>query len=59
MKKLIRFLVSVKGEIKKIRWPKKQEILTYGTATIAFVLTFSIFFGVLDLILSLIKTIGR
>ena len=37
MKKLARFLVSVKKEMKNVRWPSKKELLTYSAATILFV----------------------
>ena len=57
MKKLARFLDSVKKEMKKVRWPKKNEILTYGTVTVLFVLTFAVFFGILDIVISSIKTL--
>ena len=43
--------------MKKVRWPKKNEILTYGTVTVLFVLTFAAFFGILDVVISSIKTL--
>lgn len=57
MKKIARFLVGVKKEMKKVKWPNKKEMITYSIATISFVLIFGIFFTGLDLILSGIKTI--
>lgn len=57
MKKIARFLVGVKKEMKKVKWPNKKEMVTYSIATISFVLIFGIFFTGLDLILSGIKTI--
>lgn len=59
MKKLTRFLVGVKSEIKKIRWPEKKELIKYSIATISVVAVFSIFFGLLDFILSGIKMVIR
>ena len=44
MKKIARFLVGVKKEMKKVRWPNKKEMITYSIATIVFVLIFGIFF---------------
>ena len=35
MKKLARFFVSVKKEMKKVRWPKKKEMIKFSVATIA------------------------
>ena len=48
MKKIARFLVGVKKEMKKVRWPNKKEMITYSIATIVFVLIFGIFFTGLD-----------
>ena len=57
MKKLARFLVSVKKEMTKVRWPEKKELIKYSIATVGVVVVFSAFFGLLDVILSTIKTV--
>ena len=57
MKKIARFLVGVKSEMKKVRWPDKKKMVENSTATLSFILVFAVFFAVLDLILSLIKTV--
>ena len=57
MKKIAKFLVGVKKEMKKVRWPNKKEMITYSIATISFVLIFGVFFTGLDLILSGIKMV--
>lgn len=57
MKKIARFLVGVKKEMKKVRWPNKKEMITYSIATIVFVLIFGIFFIGLDLALTGIKMV--
>lgn len=59
MKKIARFLVGVKSELKKVRWLSKKEMIQYSVATIAFILIFSMFFGGLDLILAGIKTVVK
>lgn len=59
MKKIARFLVGVKGELKKVRWLNKREMIQYSVATIAFILVFSVFFGGLDLILAGIKMVVK
>ena len=59
MKKLARFLVSVKKEMTKVKWPDKKTIITYSVATLTCVLVFALFFASLDLILSGIKMIIR
>lgn len=55
MKKLARFFISVKKELKKVRWPNKKEMLTYSIATISFILVFGIFFGLTDFVLAGIR----
>lgn len=59
MKKIARFLVGVKSELKKVRWLSKKEMIQYSVATIAFILIFSVFFGGLDLILAGIKMVVK
>lgn len=57
MKKIARFLVSVKKEMTKVRWPDKKTIIAYSVATLSCVLVFALFFASLDLILTGIKMI--
>ena len=57
MKKIARFLVSVKKEMAKVRWPEKKELIKYSIATVCVVVVFSAFFGLLDVVLSTIKTV--
>ena len=57
MKKIARFLVGVKKEMKKVRWPNKKEMITYSVATISLVIFFALYFGLLDLIIAGIKTL--
>lgn len=52
MKKLARFFVSVKKEIKKVRWPKKKEMIKFSIATIAVICFFMAFFTLSDGIIS-------
>lgn len=55
MKKLARFFVSVKKEMKKVRWPHKKEMLTYSIATLSFLLFFGVFFALSDVIITAAK----
>ena len=57
MKKIARFLVSVKKEMTKVKWPDKNTIIAYSVATLSCVLIFALFFASLDLILTGIKMI--
>ena len=57
MKKIARFFVSVKKELKKVRWPKKKEMVIYSTATVASIIFFMAFFTVIDTVLGLLKVL--
>ncbi len=57
MKKIARFLVGVKSEMKKVRWPNKKDMIENSVATLSCVLIIAVFFAGLDLIFSLIKTV--
>ena len=57
MKKLARFFISVKDEMKKVRWPKKKEMITYSSATLVFILVFALFFSLTDFILANLKVL--
>lgn len=59
MKKIARFLVGVKNELKKVRWLTKKEMIENSIATIIFILIFSVFFGGLDLIIAGIKMVVK
>ena len=52
MKKLVRYFVNVKKEMKKVRWPKKKEMIKFSIATIAIVCFFMAFFALSDGIIS-------
>ena len=57
MKKLARFFVSVKKEMKKVRWPKKKEMIKFSVATIAVLCFFMLFFTASDVIISLVRKV--
>ena len=57
MKKLARFFVSVKKEMKKVRWPKKGEMIKFSTATIAIVCFFMAFFTLVDVAIVAIEKV--
>lgn len=52
MKKIARFIVGIKSEMKKVRWPNKKEMLTYSSATLLFIVVFALFFGATDFVLA-------
>lgn len=59
MKKIARFFVSVKKEMKKVRRPHKKEMATYSIATLSFIIFFSVFFALGDFIIAAAKTLVR
>lgn len=59
LKKLARFLVSVKQEMKKVKWPSKKEMIVYSTATLMFILIFALFFTGTDVILAFLQSLVK
>ncbi|HPF82747.1 MAG TPA: preprotein translocase subunit SecE [Bacilli bacterium] len=55
MKKIARFFVSVKNEMKNVKWPTRKEMVKYSLATLTFIIAFALFFGLTDLIISGVK----
>ena len=59
MKRLARFFVNVKKEMKKVRWPKKKEMIKFSIATVFVLCFFMLFFSCIDGILSaIVKVLG-
>lgn len=59
MKKIRNFLIDVKHELKKVKWPNKKNMVTYSVATISFIVFFALFFTMSDLILAGIKVLMK
>ncbi len=57
MKKLARFFANVKKEMKKVRWPKKGEMIKFSTATIAIVCFLMVFFTLADVVIVAIEKV--
>lgn len=57
MKKIRTFLIDVKRELKKVKWPNKKNMVTYSFATISFIIFFALFFTMSDLILAGLKVL--
>lgn len=43
MKKLAKFLVNVKKEMKKVKWPDKKQMMENSIATLTCILVFGVF----------------
>ena len=52
MKAVARFFVNVKKEMKKVRWPKKKEMIKFSVATLIIICFFMLFFSLSDGIIS-------
>lgn len=55
MKKIGKFFAGVKREVKRVRWPKKDELIKYSIATLACILVIALFFVLSDLLLAGLK----
>jgi len=49
MKKIIKFLNEVKGELKKVTWPKRKEVLKLTLIVLSISGIIALYVGVLDL----------
>ena len=57
MKRIARFFVDVKKELKRVRWPKKKEMVVYSSATILSIVFFMAFFTLIDIVLGFVKVL--
>lgn len=57
MKKIARFFVDVKNELKRVRWPKKKDMIVYSSATILSLVFFMAFFTLIDIVLGFMKVL--
>lgn len=59
MKKIAKFFIGVKEEMKRVRFPSKKDMRIYGTATLAFIFIFALFFTGTDLLLAFLNSLGK
>lgn len=61
MKKLFskigNYFLGVKKEFSRIRWTKGKDLLKYSVSTLSFMIFFGIFFSVIELIISFVRSI--
>ncbi len=55
MKKVAKFFVGVKKEMKKVKWLGKKDLAKYSVATISFIVIFMAFFALSDAALGAIR----
>ncbi|MCH1626098.1 preprotein translocase subunit SecE [Fredinandcohnia quinoae] len=48
MKRLTKFFSNVVREMKKVSWPKKQELVRYTIITLTTVIFVTVFFALID-----------
>ena len=51
------FFKQVRKEMKKVRWPKKKEMIKYSIAILTCIIILSLFFVLTDLLITFAKTI--
>ena len=51
------FCNGVKSEFKRIHWTTKKDMIKYSVATIFFIIFFSVFFYLIDVIFALIQSL--
>ena len=57
MKRIARFFVDVKKELKRVRWPKKKDMIVYSSATVLSLVFFMAFFTLIDMVLGFMKVL--
>ncbi len=55
MKKIRTFMIGVKKEMGKVRWPNKKELTKYSIATLSCIIFFGLFFAATDVILAFLN----
>lgn len=51
------FCHGVKSETSRVHWPSKKDMLKYSVATVIFIIYFSVFFYLIDIIFAFIKSL--
>ena len=53
------FIKEVKDELKKVKWPSKEDMLKYSIATLAFIIIFGLYFYGLDALFAWISSLVK
>ena len=51
------FLTKVRKEMKKVRWPKRKEMVKYSFAVLLCIVVLSLFFVASDLLITFVRTV--
>lgn len=57
MKKLVKFLKEVRSELKKVRWPTREQTLKLSMVVIFITLVVALYIGALDLVFAKIMEV--
>ncbi len=49
------YIEEVKGEMKKVKWPTKKEMIKYTISTLSFVILFALFFFGIESLFAFVK----
>ncbi len=58
LKAIVRYFKGVKKEIGRIRWTTGKDLIKASTTTVAFMLCFGIYFYIIDLLISLLRSVA-
>ena len=53
------FMKSFKAELKKVKWPSKEDMLKYSIATLAFIVIFGLYFYGLDALFAWLSSLVK
>lgn len=56
-KKIKSWFHQVKLEVGKVTWPSKKNMIKYSIATIVFIIFFSLFFYLIEIIMAFLKSL--
>ena len=57
--KIANFFSGVKTEFKRVKWPSRKDMVKYSIATIIFIVSCSLFFYLIDVILAALHSLGN
>lgn len=57
-KSIAKYFKGVKKEISRIRWTTPKDLLKYSVTTVSFMLFLGVYFYLIDLLVSLIRSVA-
>jgi len=59
VKKIKDFILNIKDELKKVRWPNVKKMSKYSAITVIFIVFFAVFFYLSDLVIAGIRMLVK